>query len=91
MAYIKVTYEMITVSHLVACSVVFILLCDIGRQGRVLTLMENAQFKVFLAIWVLSLKFMGRLKSGLYKIGVALNDKSATYSCVPNGFSFLEN
>ena len=66
MAYIKITYEMITVSHLVACSVVFILLCDIGRQGRVFILMENAQFKVFLAIWVLSLKFMGRLKSGLY-------------------------
>ena len=37
-------HEMITVSHLVACPIVFALLCDLRWQGGVLNSMEIAQF-----------------------------------------------
>ena len=47
---------------------VFIALWYLGRQGRVLRLMKNAQIlaKVFLAARVLFTKFLGRSRSGLF-------------------------
>ena len=37
-------HEMITMSHVVACPMVFILFCDRGRQEKVLNLMKNDNF-----------------------------------------------
>ena len=59
-------HEMIKVLHIVACTMVFNLLCDRGHQGEVLKLMKDDLFLVFLTVWVLFPKFLGMLKSGLY-------------------------
>ena len=60
-------YEMITVPHIFAdmCSY-FYFSFDLGRQAGVLKLMKNGKLLVFLAVWFLFPKFLGRLKSNLY-------------------------
>ena len=57
---------MIRALHVFLFPVVFILLCDIGRQAGVIKFIKNAQFLVLLAVWVLFPKFLGRVRSGLY-------------------------
>ena len=59
-------HEMIGVLHLVACPMVFNLLCDRVHQGGMLKLVKNDYFLVFLTIWVNSPKFLGSLWSSLY-------------------------
>ena len=44
-------HEMIRVSHVVLCPVVFILFCDQDCQEEVLKLTKEAQFCVFLDVW----------------------------------------
>ena len=39
----------------------------LGRLSEVLKLIKNDKFIVFLAVWILFLKFSGRLKSSLYQ------------------------
>ena len=53
---------MINVSNLVACPVVFILLCGLQGNVDVLKITKNTQF---LDVWVIFPKFMGRLRSDL--------------------------
>ena len=72
---------MIRVPHVVACPIDFNFLCDQGQQGGVLKPTKNDHFQVLSAVWVLSLKFLGRLRSGIY-----WNCMSITFSFVPNGF-----
>ena len=55
-------HEMINVSNLVVCQVVFILLCGLRRNVDVLKITKNTQF---LDVWVIFPKFMGRLRSDL--------------------------
>ena len=43
----------------------FLLLCDRDWQGGVLKLMKNDHLLVYLAVWVLFPKFLGRLRSKL--------------------------
>ena len=53
--------------------------------------MKNDHFLVYLAVWVLFPKFLGIWGSSLYLyacIRIAWNDKSATFSCIPNEFYF---
>ena len=50
-------HEMIRFPYVAACSVVFSLLCNIGRPVGVLRLIKNAHFLIFLAVWVLFLSF----------------------------------
>ena len=78
--------EMIRISHVVECPIVFVLLCNLGWQGGVLKLMKNAQLWIFLTVWELSSKFLGRWRSGMR---IAWNGKSVTWSCVPNYFYFV--
>ena len=58
--------EMIGVPHAVLCLINFNLLCDRGQQGGVPKPTENDHFQVFLAVWVLFLKRLSRLRSGVY-------------------------
>ena len=60
-------YEMIRMSRLVACPIVFILLCDQNGPGGVFKVMKKDHFLVFLTVWVLFPKFFGRLRSSLYQ------------------------
>ena len=46
---------MIKVPYVAACSVVFSLLCGLGRPAGVIRLIKNAHFLIFLAVWVLFL------------------------------------
>ena len=59
-------HEMIRISYLVACPLAFNLFCDRGQQGGVLKPTKNDHFLVFLVVWVLFHKFLGRLRSDLY-------------------------
>ena len=59
-------HEIIRVSQLLACSMVFTLLCHLIRQIDVVKLTEKAQFKGFLDVLVFFLKFLHRLRSGIY-------------------------
>ena len=54
---------MIRVLHIAACSVVFSLLCGLGKPAGVLRLIKNAHFLIFLAVWVLFL--FGKVKEWL--------------------------
>ena len=54
---------MIRVPHVAACSVVFSLLCGLGRQAGVLRFIKNAHFLIFLGVWVLFL--FGQVKEWL--------------------------
>ena len=56
---------MIIVLHVVSCPITFILSDDREWQEGVLNVMEDVQFLVFLVLWVLFPKFLGRLRSGL--------------------------
>ena len=59
-------HEMIRMSYVVAFPMVFNLLCDLGQQGGVLKLMKNDLFYVFLDVWTLFPKVLGRSRSSLY-------------------------
>ena len=54
-------HEMLRVTH--AFSIGFNLLCDRVQQEGVLKHMKNGHFLVFLAVWVLFTKILGRLRS----------------------------
>ena len=56
---------MITVKHVAACPVIFILLYDQNWQADVLKLTKNAHFLEVLAVWVLFSRFLGILRSEL--------------------------
>ena len=56
---------MIRVPHLFLCPMDFNLLYDRGQQSLVLNPTKNDQFQVFLAVGVLSPKFLDRLRGGL--------------------------
>ena len=58
--------EMIKVAHEVACRIGFSLICNRGQQERVLKPTKNDHFQLFLVVWVLFLRILGRLKSGIY-------------------------
>ena len=57
---------MIRVPHVVACPMDFNLLCDRGQQGGVLKLTKNGHFQLLSAVWILFLKFLHSLRSGIY-------------------------
>ena len=57
---------MIRVPQVVGCRIGFHLLFDRCQQGGVLKRTKNDHFQVFLTVWVLFPKFLGRLKSGLW-------------------------
>ena len=59
-------YEMIRMPRLVACPIVFILLCDQNGQGGVFKVMKKDHFLVFLTVCFLFPKFFARLRSSLY-------------------------
>ena len=59
---------MIRISHVVACPMIFILLCDLSRQGGLLKLNRNGRFKLLFAVLVLSGEFLSSLRRALYKI-----------------------
>ena len=67
--------------HVVTCPIIFILFDDPDWQRGMLKLMKTDHFLVFLAVWVLFLKF-------LY-VRTSQNDMSVTFSCVPNCFYFV--
>ena len=56
---------MIRVVDLVACPIIFILFDDPDWRESVLKHMENDHFLVFIAVWVLFPRFLGRFNSGL--------------------------
>ena len=56
---------MVKVLHVFPYTMDFNLLWDRGQQGGVLNPPKNDQFQVFLAVWVLFPKFLGRLRGGL--------------------------
>ena len=56
---------MIRVVHVRECPILFILFYDQVWQREVFKLMKNDHFVVFLAVWGLFPKFLGRLRSGL--------------------------
>ena len=58
-------HEMLIVIHVVACPIIFILFDDPDWQEGVLKLMKNDHFLVFLAVWILFPKVLGRLSSFL--------------------------
>ena len=58
--------EIIRMWHLIECPMVFMLLCFWSRQGGVLKLMKDDHFLVFLAVWLLFIKSLRRLRSSLY-------------------------
>ena len=58
-------HKIIRVSHVVAYQIVFILFYERSWQGGVLKVMKNDYFLVFLAVWVLFSKLLGRLKNNL--------------------------
>ena len=56
-------HEMVRVPHVVACPVVLNFICDRTQLEVVLKVAQNDHFQVFLAIWVLLLKFLSSLGS----------------------------
>ena len=59
-------HEIIRVSHLVTCPVVFILFNDWGWHGGVTKIVKKDHFLVLIVVWVPVPKFLAKLKSGLY-------------------------
>lgn len=59
-------HGMIIVPHVVACLMDFNLFSDRVQQPGVLKPTKNDHFQIFLTVWVLFLKFSGRLRSGIY-------------------------
>ena len=60
-------YEMITVPDIfVGMYSYFYFSFDLGRQAGVLKLMKNGKLLLFLAVWFLFPRFLGRLKSNSY-------------------------
>lgn len=59
-------HGMIIVPHVVACLMDFNLFSDRVQQPGVLRPTKNDHFQIFLAVWILFLKFWGRLRSGIY-------------------------
>ena len=57
---------MIRVSPAVVCPMNFNLLCDQGQLGGVLKPTKNDHFRVVLVVWILFLRFLAKLKSGIY-------------------------
>ena len=81
-AYIKIAWN----DNSTTCSCVpnyFYFLWKSTLPGGVLKLMKNDHFLVLLAVWVLSPKFLARLRSG-----TAQNNESFTSSYVLNCFYF---
>ena len=62
-------HKMIKMTHVVACSMVFIKLCGRGWQREVLSLMKNDPFYVFLAVRVFSYSFW--VGKGVFYIRIA--------------------
>ena len=58
-------HEVIRVVDLVACPIIFILFDDPDWRESVLKHMENDHFLVFIAVWVLFPRFLGRFNSAL--------------------------
>ena len=78
--------EMIRMSHVVECRLVFRFLCNLGWLERVLKLLKNAQLNILSRLGTFT-KFLGRLRSGLdQKLHEMM---SVTCSCVYNCFSFV--
>ena len=59
-------HEMKRVVNVLAYPIIFVLFDDPDLQEVVLELMKNDQFLVLLGVWVLSPKFLARLRSGLW-------------------------
>ena len=53
-------YEIIRVSHIIACSFVIILFYEWGWQGGVFIVTKNDHFLVFVAVYALFPKFLNR-------------------------------
>ena len=53
-------HKIIKVSHKVTRPIVFILFYDRDGQGGVFKVMKNDHFLIFLAVWVLLPKLLGR-------------------------------
>ena len=53
-------HKIIRVFHVVACRIGFLLFYERGWQGRVFEVTKNDRFLVFLAVWAIFLKFLGR-------------------------------
>ena len=59
-------HTMIKGSHILACQIVFILLCNLSRQGGVLKHKRDGQFQVIFAVWgLVPQSFLGILRHGL--------------------------
>ena len=65
MGFILGLHELIRVPHAVAFPVVFKLLFDRGQHVGVLKPTTNNHFQVFLTVWVIFLKFVSCLTSGI--------------------------
>ena len=78
-------HEMIRVLHLVACPMVFNLLCDRVHQGGMLKLVKNDYFLVFLTIppsfWA---------AYGVVYIRIARNDKRVSFCRIRAEFFFFD-
>ena len=59
-------HNIIMLSHLVACPIIFILFYDRGWQGVVFIVIKNNTFLVLLAVWVNFSKILDKCRSGLY-------------------------
>ena len=59
-------HGVIRLLYLVTCPVDFNLISDGGQQGGVLKPTKNDHFQIFLTVWVSFLKFLGRLRSGIF-------------------------
>ena len=59
-------HEMIRMSHVVACPITFILLCDQSRKGEVLRIMKNGQLEVFSVVVVCFFTILGSSRRGSY-------------------------
>ena len=55
----------ISVSHGVACPIIFTLFYEVIGTGGVSKVMKNEHFLVLLVVWVFFPKFLGMLTSGL--------------------------
>ena len=53
-------HKIIRWPHVVACPIVFFLSYERGWQGGVFKVIKNDHFLVFLAVWDVFIKFLGR-------------------------------
>ena len=74
-------HEMIRMSHVVACPITFILLCDQSRKGEVLRIMKMVNWKYFRSLWSVSSLFWA-----VPGVDHTICDESNWYSCVKNCF-----